>query len=431
MFGLVDANNFYCSCERVFNPRLAGAPVVVLSNNDGCVISRSAEAKALGIAMGEPYFKIKHLVPTHGIQVFSSNYSLYGDMSRRVMGYLGEVAPGQEIYSIDECFLDLSGMNRWVAPNLVAYAQTIRKGIWQRTHIPTCVGIAPTKTLAKLANRIAKKYPACNGVVDLSDPARRERALKLVGVGDVWGIGHQYVGKLSAQGIITAADLAGCSESWARKHLGGVVGARLIRELQGYPCLALAPSEDGTLARQSIACSRSFGQPLSSFPDVLGSVATFTSRAAEKLRRQKSVVNLLTVFLNKNRFGTEPPPYSFSTTITLSVPTADTLELVRLARLALKRLWLPGTVYKKAGVVFSGLESAVGGTLDLFSDPQQAATSAALMSRLDALNQRYGFGTVKVAVALSTSRMPPWQGLSQQRSPAYTTSWEGLWQVRI
>lgn len=428
MFGLVDANNFYCSCERVFNPRLAGVPVVVLSNNDGCVISRSNEAKALGVAMGEPYFKIKHLVPTHGIRVFSSNYALYGDMSRRVMGYLGEIAPGQEIYSIDECFLDLGWMDRWVATDLVAYAQRIRGEVWRRTHIPTCVGIAPTKTLAKLANRIAKKYPAFNGVVDLSDPVRRQRALKLVAVTDVWGIGQQYAGKLLAQGIATAADLSLCSESWARKHLGGVVGARLVRELQGYPCLALAPSEDGTLARQSIACSRSFGQPLSSFPDVLSAVAAFTSRAAEKLRRQKSVVNILTVFLNKNRFGTEPPPYSFSTSITLSVPTADTLELVRLA---LKRLWLPGTVYKKAGVVFSGLESAVGSTLDLFSDPQQSAASAALMSRLDALNQRYGTGTVKVAVALPTSGTPPWQGLSQQRSPAYTTSWEGLLSVRI
>lgn len=431
MFGLVDGNNFYVSCERAFNPRLAGVPVVVLSNNDGCVISRSAEAKALGIAMGEPYFKIKHLVPTHGIRVFSSNYALYGDMSRRLMGYLGEIAPGQEIYSIDECFLDLSGMDRWVAPDLVAYAQGIRTEILQRTHIPTCIGMAPTKTLAKLANRIAKKYPAFNGVVNLNDPVRRQRALKLVAVGDVWGIGQQYAGKLAAQGICTAADLSACSESWARKHLGGVVGARLVRELQGYPCLALAPNEDGTLARQSIACSRSFGQPSSSFPDVLGAVAAFTSRAAEKLRRQKSVVNILTVFLNKNRFGTELPPYSFSTSITLSVPTADTLELVRLARLALKRLWLPDTVYKKAGVVFSGLESAVGGTVDLFSDPQQSAASAALMSRLDALNQRYGTGTVKVAVALPATRMAPWQGISQQCSPAYTTSWDGLWQIRI
>lgn len=192
MFGLVDGNNFCVSCERAFNPRLVGVPVVVLSNNDGCVISRSAEAKTLGVVMGEPYFKIKHLVPTYGIRVFSSNYALYGDMSRRVMRYLGEIASGQEIYSIDECFLDFSGMDRWVAPDLLAYAQRIQGEVWRRTHIPTCVGIAPTKTLAKLANRIAKKYPAFNGVVDLSDPARRQRALKLVAVADVWGIGQQY-----------------------------------------------------------------------------------------------------------------------------------------------------------------------------------------------------------------------------------------------
>lgn len=431
MVGLVDGNIFYVSCERAFNPYLIGVPVVVLSNNDGCVISRSAEAKALGIPMGEPYFKIKHLIPRYNIRVLSSNYALYGDMSRRMMAYLGEVAPGQEIYSIDECFLDLSGMERWVAPDLVAYAQGIRTEISRRTHIPTCIGLAPTKTLAKLANRLAKKEVSYEGVVNLSDPALRQRVLASVAVGDVWGVGQQYTGKLLAQGIATAADLAACSESWARKHLGGVVGARLVRELQGYPCLALAPSEDGTLARQSIACSRTFGQTLSDFPDVLGAVAAFTSRAAEKLRQQQSVVNNLTVFVNKSRFGTEPPPHSYSTTITLSVPTASTLELVRLARLALKRIWQPGNAYKKAGVIMSGLESAAGGTPDLFSNPQEIARHKALMSRLDALNQRYGTGAVKVAVALPAAATPAWQGLSQRCSPAYTTSWDGLLQVRI
>ncbi|UOQ71559.1 Y-family DNA polymerase [Hymenobacter cellulosilyticus] len=241
MFALVDCNNFYVSCERVFQPRLEGQPVVVLSNNDGCLISRSAEAKALGLQMGDPYFKVKPLLEEHKVAVFSSNYALYGDMSRRVMWYLSQVAPAVEVYSIDEAFLDLHGMERFVVSSLDTFARQVRTNVLARTGIPTCVGIAPTKTLAKLANRLAKKNPELGGVCYLDTAVRRQWALEQVAVEDVWGIGRQYAQKLAAAGITTAAQLAACSEAYARKHLGGVVGARLVRELQGFSCQGLAP----------------------------------------------------------------------------------------------------------------------------------------------------------------------------------------------
>src|SRR6476646_8398136 len=255
MFALVDCNNFYVSCERAFQPRLIGVPVVVLSNNDSCIVSRSAEAQALGLKMGEPLFKGRPHIEQHQVKVFSSNYALDGDMSSRVMNYLSEVAPEVEIYSVDEAFLGLHGLHPHFG-TLEKYACNVRAEVRQRTHIPTCVGIAPTKTLAKLANRVAKKDPSLDGVLSLETPEARQWALAQVPVEDVWGIGRQYATKLHAQGITTAADLARCSDAYARKHLGGVVGARLVRELPGYPCHQLNPSEDGTLARHRMACPR-------------------------------------------------------------------------------------------------------------------------------------------------------------------------------
>ncbi|UOQ53027.1 Y-family DNA polymerase [Hymenobacter cellulosivorans] len=432
MFALVDCNNFYVSCERTFQPHLEGKPVVVLSNNDGCVVSRSAEAKALGIPMGEPYFKAKPVLDQHGGHVLSSNYALYGDISRRVMGHLADVAPGVEIYSIDEAFLDVAGMERWLG-GLDAYARRIRAEIRQYTHIPTCIGIAPTKTLAKLANRVAKKRPELEGVLYLDTEERRLWALEQVAVEDVWGIGHQYAQKLHSYGVSTAALLARVKEPWARKHLGGVVGARLVRELQGYPCLTMAPSEDGTLSRQSIACTRTFGKTLTAYQDVLGAVAAFTTRAAEKLRRQGSAVNMLTVFISKNRFGTEPPPYTYSSTLHLPVLTSDTAELIRYARTLLKRLWLPGTHYKKAGVVFDGLEAAGQQQLSLFEATAQTEQRVRLMAELDKLNSRYGSGTVGFAVSLagSAGKEGEWTGKRQLRTPAYTTRMEELWRIKM
>ncbi|ALW86350.1 hypothetical protein AUC43_15405 [Hymenobacter sedentarius] len=428
MFALVDCNNFYVSCERAFQPSLEGKPVVVLSNNDGCIVSRSAEAKALGIPMGEPLFKIRPLVEQHGVQALSSNYALYGDMSGRVMGYLASMAPELEVYSIDEAFLSLHGMARWHGP-LDTYARQIRSEVRRRTHIPTCIGLAPTKTLAKLANRVAKKDPSLGGVLLLDSNERRQWALERVPVEDVWGIGRQYATKLHSMGITTAAGLARCSEAIARKHLGGVVGARLVRELQGYPCHQLNPSEDGSLARQSIACTRTFGRPLAQFEDVLGAVAAFASRAAEKLRRQGSAASLLTVFLSQNRFGNAPPPHTRSAQVTLPVSTSNTTELVRFARALLGRLWQPGTVYTKAGVILDGFEQGGQEQLSLFA-PDGGERVERLMRKLDALNARYGIGSVQVAAVLGAHPgKAPWKGQQQRRTPAYTTCWDELWQV--
>jgi DNA polymerase V len=446
MFGLLDCNNFYVSCERVFQPRYEGRPVVVLSNNDGNLISRSAEAKALGLKMGDPYFQVKEVLQQHNVAVFSSNYALYGDMSRRVMYHLGQVAPAVEIYSIDEAFLDLAGMETYLG-NLDSYAHKVRVGVKERTGIPTCVGVAPTKTLAKLANRIAKKDAGLGGVLYLNSAERRAWALRQVPVGDVWGVGRQYAAKLAAAGVDSAADLARVSDAWARKHLGGVVGARLVQELRGLPCSGLHPSEDGTLSRQSISCSRTFGRPLSAYADVLGGVAAFLSRAAEKLRAQGDTAHVLTVYISKNRFASNvAPPFSRSATLTLPAgPTADTTVLLGYARAMLNRLWEPGTAYHKAGVVLDGLEPpGTGQQLGLFDQaparvvlpakPALLTERPGLMASLDALNNRFGRGTVKVATALpaasiaptdSNSR-PPWEGKAQWRSPAFTTRLEDL-----
>jgi len=447
MFGLLDCNNFYVSCERVFQPRYEGRPVVVLSNNDGNLISRSAEAKALGLKMGDPYFQVKEVLQQHNVAVFSSNYALYGDMSRRVMYHLGQVAPAVEIYSIDEAFLDLAGMETYLG-SLDTYAHKVRVGVKERTGIPTCVGVAPTKTLAKLANRIAKKDAALDGVLYLNSAERRAWALRQVAVGDVWGVGRQYAAKLAAAGVDSAADLARVSDAWARKHLGGVVGARLVQELRGLPCAGLHPSEDGSLSRKSISCSRTFGRPLSGYADVLGAVAAFLSRAAEKLRAQGDTAHVLTVYISKNRFATNAaPPFSRSTTLTLPAgPTADTTVLLGYARAMLNRLWEPGTAYQKAGVVLDGLEPpGTGQQLDLFAaapaplvlpeKPALLTQRPGLMASLDALNERYGRGTVRVATAVPTpgnsptagnGTRPPWEGKAQCRSPAFTTRLEDL-----
>jgi DNA polymerase V len=446
MFGLVDCNNFYVSCERVFQPRYEGRPVVVLSNNDGCIISRSAEAKALGLKMGEPYFQVKEQLRQHEVVVFSSNYTLYGDMSRRVMWYLSQVTPGVEIYSIDEAFLDLAGMEKHLTPylgSLDTFARTIRANIKARTGIPTCVGVAPTKTLAKLANRLAKKDANLGGVLYLDSDERRAWALRQIEVGDVWGIGRQYAQKLATAGIDTAADLARVSDAWARKHLGGVVGARLVRELQGLPCAGLHPSEDGSLHRKSITCSRTFGRPLSLFTDVQAAVATFLSRAAEKLRAQGDQAYVLTVFVLKSRFDPKvPPPYSRSATLTLPCgPSADTLVLMRYAALLLSRLWERGAVYHKAGVVLDGLEPPSSGQqLTLFASPaptlatpeQLVPNRPQLMDKLDALNQRFGRGTVRLGSAVPapasiiSGLRAPWEGQAKWQSPAFTTQLEDL-----
>ncbi|TYZ12706.1 Y-family DNA polymerase [Hymenobacter lutimineralis] len=440
MYGLVDGNNFYVSCERVFQPRLENRPVVVLSNNDGAVVSRSAEAKQLGIPMGAPFFEVRELLRRHQGHALSSNYALYGDMSRRVMARLADHVPSVEVYSIDEAFLDLHGLTTFCG-SLDTRARAIRRDVLACTGIPTCIGMAPTKTLAKVANRLAKKHPELGGVLRLDTASRRERALRALPVGDVWGVGRRYADKLAAHGIRTAWELSQVSEAWARKHMGGVVGWRLVQELLGQPCQGLLPSEDGTLARQSISCSRSFGQRLFLFEDIWGALTTYLSRAAEKLRAQGDQAHILTVFLSQDRYDTRvPPPYTRSATLTLpGGPTSNTLQLLSYARRLLAKLYEPGRQYVKAGVVLDGLEppgrgqqlSLFGAADDIIIPPADTGRTHQLMHTLDTLNRRFGRGTVRAAATAVAGAQPaPWQGKAQHRSPAYTTRFDDMLIVR-
>lgn len=434
MYALVDCNNFYVSCERVFQPRYEGVPVVVLSNNDGCLISRSDEAKALGFKMGEPYHLALPRLREHGVRVFSSNYALYGDMSRRVLRVLSEFTPEVDVYSIDEAFLNLNGMSYCADQGLGAYAQAIRKTVYDHVGIPTAVGVAPTKTLAKMANRLARKRPLKERMFVLETIEQCQAALQQTAVGDVWGIGRRYAQKLEAAGLQTAADLAALPESWVRRHLGGVVGVRLWHELHGRPCLDFDPQvlDDEAVphrsSRRSVACTRSFGRPQSA-PEVLSqAVASFVTRAAEKLRQHGLAAHVVTVLLGTDRFAPIAGPKTQTAVLTLPSATNHTGELITAALQRLRQLLRPGTAYHRAGVVLSGLEPAGQAQLQLFAHtPEQLARNEALMQRLDALNQR--FGQNKVHYAATGTGTNAWSGRCAHRSQPFTTDWEKLWSV--
>ncbi|GAA4381647.1 Y-family DNA polymerase [Hymenobacter koreensis] len=431
MIALVDCNNFYVSCERVFQPRLEGVPVVVLSNNDGCLISRSDEAKALGFQMGEPYHLARPRLREHNVRVFSSNYPLYGDLSRRVIRVLSEFTPEVDVYSIDESFLNLAGF-RYHQPDLAAYAARIRKTVLEHVGIPTCVGVAPTKTLAKMANRLAKKQH--ERVLTLGTSEQQQAALQATAVADVWGIGRRYGHKLQELGLTTAADLAAMPEGWVRRHLGGVVGVRLWQELHGRPCLdfdpeALEDEPDRPSRRHSVAHTRSFGRPQSA-PTVLSeAVASFVARAAEKLRRHGLAAHVLTVLVGTDRHAPTAGPKTYTAVTTLPTATDDTGTLTRAALHRLRQLLRPGTAYHRAGVVLSGLEPAGQAQLGLFTQtPEQLLRNQQLMSRLDALNGRFGKDAVRYAAAGLSNEQ--WAGRRQLCSPGYTTDWYNLWNIR-
>ena len=380
--------------------------------------------------MGVPYFQVREQFEKQGGVACSSNYELYGDMSRRVMWYLEQVAPAVEIYSVDEAFLDLHGMQRHF--NLAGWAGEVRGAVRHRTGIPVCVGVAPTKTLAKLANRLAKLANLANsgpGVVVLDNEEQRREALTQVAVEDVWGVGRRSATKLYAVGIRTAAQLAGVGDAWARKNLGGVVGARMLHELRGFPCSGVTVEDE---ARKSLCCSRSFGQVLTRLEDVAGSVATHAARAGEKLREQGMAARLLTVFIETSRFANTPPPYSFSAQLTLPTATDDTLVLASWARRGFERIWRPGMRYVKAGIVLDGLEQAgANQQATLFADTARSPERAKLMSALDSLNKRYGGSAVRVGVAVTVAgQQEPWGMRRGAKSPAFTTKWGELWQVR-
>ena len=414
---LVDCNNFYVSCERVFNPKLEGVPVVVLSNNDGCAVARSAEVKALGIKMGEPWFKMKEIAKRHGIIALSSNYALYGDMSARVMSTLSHFSPRQEIYSIDECFLDLKGFDPL---SLARYGQSMRRTVRQHTGIPVCVGMADTKTLAKLANHCAKKgYAGSDGVCDLGSLTAHQRSelYAQIDVGEVWGVGNKIGDKLRGLGISTVEDLRTADAVLIRSHFSVVLG-RTVQELNNTPCIEL---EKAGTPRQQIMVSRSFGACVSSLCELSESVAYYTSTAAEKLRRDGSVAASLCVFLRTNPFNEKQPQYEKSLIVPLVRPCDDTTILVRSALLGLKQIYRAGFEYKKTGVLLMGLHPRGALQTTLFDEP--CAKSEQLMQVMDAINLKMGRGSVSIAASGVKRR---WAMRRDLVSPNYTTEWKEL-----
>lgn len=414
VFALVDCNNFYASCERVFNPMLEGKPLVVLSNNDGCVVARSNEAKALSIGMGVPEFQIRPVLRAHRVQVFSSNYTLYGGMSQRVMETLEQFSPDLEVYPIDEAFLSLVGFER---RNLTEYGRQIRRTVKQWTGIPVSVGIAETKTLAKIANRIAKRTPDTGGVVDLLACPDREAVLGRVAAEDIWGIGPNSARLLKQHGIMTALQLRQADDQWIRTHLG-IVGLRLVYELRGRSCLEL---EECPQQKQGITCSRAFGKPIATLSEMEEAVSFYVARAAEKLRGEGLVATALKVFIMTNECK-EEPQYRNSVTCSLSVGTNTTSELIRAALRGLHTIYRDGYQYKKAGVMFTALVPANQVQPNLF-DCQDRPRSKRLMAALDAVNDRWGSGTLEYA---ASGLAKAWKTQFHRRSPAYTTDWNAL-----
>jgi DNA polymerase V len=418
LFGLIDCNNFYVSCERLFQPTLLGKPVVVLSNNDGCVIARSDEAKALGIPMGLPAFKLAALVKEHPIEVYSSNYTLYGDLSARVMTTLTEWTPEVEVYSIDEAFLKFATLP---LDALTAYGQTMRATIHQWTGIPVSIGIASTKTLAKLANRLAKRSPEAQGVVALTSPSEIEAVLACTPIEDIWGIGPGYTRRLHAREIRTALQLRDVNDRWIRQELG-IVGLRLVWELRSISCL---PLELCPPPKQSLMVSRSFGRPITTLSEMREAVATYMTRAAEKLRRHHVAAGVLTVFLMTSRF-TEEPQYSNCVTMPLPVAIQDTAELIGHALRGVEQIFREGYRYQKAGVILTALVPAHQVQTHLF-DSHDRERSQKLMAVIDMINAEWGSGTIRYA---AMGLRPAWIMRCARRSPRYTTRWEELAVVR-
>lgn len=430
MFALVDGNNFYVSCERVFRPSLRGRPVVVLSNNDGCAIARSNEAKALGIKMGMPYFEIRDKFEPGVVTALSANFGLYGDLSTRMMSLAAGLGPQQEIYSIDESFIGVDGIRQ-----VTARARAVRERILQWIDIPCCIGIGATKTLAKLANHVAKTaerkpgtYPSelaqvCN-FGDLTAPDL-EAVLAATAVEEVWGVGPSLTRQLNAEGITNALQVAQMDPAMARRRWS-VVFERTVRELQGMPCIAF---EDAPPAKKEIACTRSFGRPVTRLEDLLEAVSTFASRAAEKLRRQSSHAGQVLVFLHTSAFRRQDRQLSRDIVVPLRKPTADTNLIVQAAVLGMQSIYRPGFNFAKAGVMLLDLAAAAREQheLDLDEAPQDRG---ALMSTIDLLNRRYGRQTVFVGRAGTAGTRRRWAMKQDLKTPNYTTDWNDLAIVR-
>lgn len=451
MYALVDGNNFFVSCERVFRPSLVGRPVVVLSNNDGCSIARSDEAKALGIKMGQPWFQCRQFEKDHGLVALSANFALYGDLSDRMMAVAASFAPRQEIYSIDESFLDFSG----VPGDLVAICREVRARVLQWVGIPTCVGLGPTKTLAKLANHIAKSaerkpgsYPVELAQVchlgALTKP-ELEALLSTTAVGEVWGIGRRIGAQLVEAGVKTVLDLIRLDPMTVRRRFS-VVLEKTVRELHGTPCIAI---DDAPPPKQQIMVSRSFGHPVTRGFDLATAVTEFASRAAEKLRKQKGAAGAIVVFIRTSPFRADDLQYSGSTTVPMISPTADSAALVTSALAGLRRIYRKGYRYAKAGVMLVDLQSQDirQGELDWGTDEDvlqghgdgagQCVVNAAvprdrtqLMTAVDDVNRRYGRGSLHLASAGLEGEQRPWSMKQERRTPRYTTKWDEMPVVR-
>lgn len=442
MFALVDVNNMYVSCERVFRPSLNGKPVVVLSNNDGACIARSNEAKDLGVRMAQPWFEVRRLERSDGLIALSANFELYGDMSSRMMSLAAQYAPRQEIYSIDECFLDFDG----VPGDLIALGRALRRQVLQWTGLPTSVGFGSTKTLAKLANHVAKtaerkpgSYPAALAQVchfgELTQ-AELDDVMQRTEVGDVWGVGRKTSAKLNEGGVRSVLDLVQADAAALGRQFS-VVLERTVRELRGTPCLSV---DDAPAANQQIMCSRSFGNPVSELPELIEVVSQFASRVATRLREQQSVANAVQVFIATSPYRRHDPQHTPSATLPLSRPTADTRQLVSAAVRALRAIHRPGFPYLKAGVMLVDLQQQgqQQDTLDLFGSDYAVDEEAPpplherrdLMGTIDALNQRFGRDAVSVASAARKTgpRAHPSASASRQerRSPRYTTRLEEI-----
>lgn len=418
VFALIDCNSFYCSCERVFRPDLVRAPIVVLSNNDGCVVSRTAEAKALGIKMGEPWHLIRHRYLKAGGVAFSSNYALYGDMSERVMTIIESLVPALEVYSIDEAFVDLAG----IAGDLVPLGREIRAQVLAGTGIPTGVGIGPTKTLAKLANYAAKRWQKqTGGVVDIRDPERKEKLLRAVPVGEVWGVGGRLTERLGEMKIRTAWDLAQ-ADAWVLRKNFSVVLEKTSRELRGTSCLEL----DGVAPpKQEICCSRMFGERLEGLAPIREAVATYAARAAEKLRGQGSVCKRVRVSIRTGMFNPDEPKFAKGMIVGLPYPTDDTRVITHAALSAVEHVYREGYSFAKAEVLLVDLCQRGEFTDDLFAAVQPAA-SEKVMAVLDDINSKWGRGTLRPGIVPVE---PEWEMKREMLSQSFTTNVDQLWKV--
>jgi len=422
IFALIDCNNFYASCERVFNPKLWGKPVIVLSNNDGCIVARSNEAKALGIKMAVPYFEMKDVIEKNNVYVFSSNYTLYGDMSRRVMNILSTFSPDIEFYSIDEAFLVLNGI---FENNITGYCKNVRSTVMKWTGIPVSIGIAKTKTLAKIANEYAKKHPIYGGVVDLSnvDKEKKDGFLKKMVVEDIWGVGKQYARLLNFNRIYNAYEFTYMSEEWVKKNMS-VVGLRTQLELRGTACIELS---DSPQPQKNILASRSFGRPVECFKEMHEAVSQYVTRAAARLRKQNLAAGNISVFLATNRFKPEEKQYSNSISYSLPEPTDYTPDLIDYAIALLKKIYKDGYKYKKGGVLLNDLVPNDIIQQNMF-DGGLNIKKKALMKTVDSINMEWGKDTLKNA---SVGIRQKWDMRRQFCSPRYTTSWNELLTARI